>query len=59
MQMIFVNRAKYAILPLLQPTKKRSAYRDFVHRATIASPLLRVDLQRQHSRRMSLLQCGN
>jgi hypothetical protein len=26
MQMIFVNRAKYAILPLLQPTKKRSAY---------------------------------
>ena len=24
--MIFVNRAKYAILPLLQPTKKRSAY---------------------------------
>jgi hypothetical protein len=58
-----VNRAKYAILPPLQPTKKRSAYIEqrmtLCIAPTIASPLLRVDLQRQHSRRMSLLQCGN
>ncbi len=63
MQTIFVSGAKCAILPPLRPTKKRSAYIEqrvtLCIAPTIASPLLRVDLQRQHSRQMSLSQCGN
>jgi hypothetical protein len=57
MQTIFVNRVKCAILPPLQPTKKHSACIEqrvtLCIAPTIAWPLLRVDLQRQHSRQMA------